>query len=67
MPIYEEAVNRLLKSGCLERTQNPALGTTIGTYRLAQETGMARFSAWGATPEEIQQAVQEDHRSTGEE
>ena len=66
LPIYEEGVNRLLKSGYLERTQNPALGTTIGTYRLTQETGMARFAAWGVTPEEIQQAVQEDHRSTGE-
>ena len=36
-PVYLEAVNRLLEAGYLERTQNPALGTTMGTYRLTQE------------------------------
>jgi hypothetical protein len=65
--VYEEAVNRLLKSGYLERTQNPALGATIGNHRPTQKTGMAKFSAWGATPEKIQQAAREGHRSTGEE
>jgi hypothetical protein len=40
-PVYEEAVDRLLESGYLERTQNPSLGTMMGTYRLTQE-GLAR-------------------------
>jgi hypothetical protein len=40
-PVYEEAVNRLLESGYLEQTHNPALGTTTGAYRLTEE-GMAR-------------------------
>ena len=33
-PAYEEAVRRLLELGYLERTHNPALGTTMGAYRL---------------------------------
>jgi hypothetical protein len=33
-PVYEEAVNRLLESGYLEQTHNPALGTTMGAYGL---------------------------------
>ena len=40
-PVYLEAVNRLLEAGYVERTQNPALGTTMGTYRLTEE-GLAR-------------------------
>ena len=40
-PVYVEAVNRLLESGYLEQTQNPALGTTMGTYRLTEE-GLAK-------------------------
>jgi DNA-binding MarR family transcriptional regulator len=40
-PVYVEAVNRLLESGYLERTHNPALGTTMGTYRLT-EKGLAK-------------------------
>jgi hypothetical protein len=40
-PVHEEAVGRLLGSGYLERTQNPALGTTMGAYRLTEE-GLAR-------------------------
>ena len=34
-------VNRLLESGYLERTNNPALGTTMGAYRLTEE-GVAK-------------------------
>jgi hypothetical protein len=45
-PVYEESVNHLLDSGYLERTQNPALGTTMGTYRLTQE-GLARAEKLG--------------------
>ena len=33
-PAYEEAVRRLLELGYLEQTHNPALGTTMGAYRL---------------------------------
>ena len=36
-PVYEEAVNRLLKRGYLEKTHHPALGTTMGAYRLTEE------------------------------
>ncbi len=36
-PVYKEAANRLLESGYLELIQNPALGTTMGTYRLGEE------------------------------
>jgi DNA-binding MarR family transcriptional regulator len=40
-PVTEEALSRLEGSGYLERTQNPALGTTIGAYRLTEE-GLAK-------------------------
>ena len=36
-PVTHEALRRLLDLGYLERTQNPALGTTMGTYRLTEE------------------------------
>jgi hypothetical protein len=36
-PVYEEAVRRLLELGYLEQTHNPALGTTMGAYRLTEE------------------------------
>jgi hypothetical protein len=40
-PVYEEAVNRLLERGYLEQTHHPALGTTMGGYRLTEE-GLAK-------------------------
>ena len=40
-PLYEEALKRLLEWGYLEHTHNPALGTTMGAYRLTEE-GMAK-------------------------
>jgi hypothetical protein len=40
-PVTEEALSRLEGSGYLERTQNPALGTTIGAYPLTEE-GLAK-------------------------
>jgi hypothetical protein len=40
-PLTEEALGRLVESGHLERTQHPALGTSIGAYRLTEE-GVAR-------------------------
>jgi len=40
-PVYEEAVKRLLESGYLEQTHHPALGTTMGAYRLTEE-GLAK-------------------------
>lgn len=39
--VYEEALNRLLERGHLEETHHPALGTTVGAYRLTEE-GLAR-------------------------
>ncbi len=45
--MYVEAVNRLLEAGYLERTQNPALGTTMGTYRLTGE-GLAKARELGS-------------------
>ena len=36
-PVFEEALNRLLERGYLEQTHHPALGTTIGAYRLTEE------------------------------
>ena len=40
-PVTQEAVSRLVESGYLERTQHPALGTTMGAYRLTEE-GLAK-------------------------
>ena len=40
-PVYEEALNRLLQKGYLEPTHHPALGTTMGAYRLTEE-GLAK-------------------------
>ena len=40
-PVTEEALGRLVGSGYLERTQNPALGTTMGAFRLTDE-GLAK-------------------------
>ncbi len=40
-PVYEEALKRLVERGYLEQTHHPALGTTIGSYRLTEE-GMAK-------------------------
>ncbi len=39
--MYDAAVNRLLEKGYLEKTHHPALGTTMGAYRLTEE-GLAR-------------------------
>ncbi len=40
-PVTEQALRRRLELGHLERTRNPALGTTMGAYRLTEE-GLAR-------------------------
>ena len=40
-PVYDEAVDRLVERGYLEKTHHPALGTTLGPYRLTEE-GMAK-------------------------
>ena len=40
-PVYEEAVDRLLERSYLEETHHPALGTTMGAYRLTEE-GLAK-------------------------
>ncbi len=40
-PVTQEALSRLLESGCLERTEHPALGTNLGAYRLTEE-GLAK-------------------------
>lgn len=40
-PVTQEALSRLLESGCLEQTQHAALGTTLGAYRLTEE-GVAK-------------------------
>ena len=40
-PVTQKAVSRLVESGYLERTQHPALGTTMGAYRLTEE-GLAK-------------------------
>ena len=40
-PVHEEAVDRLLERGYLEKTHQPALGTTMGSYRLTGE-GLAK-------------------------
>ena len=36
-PVYEEALDRLLERGYLERTHHPALCTSLGPYRLTEE------------------------------
>jgi hypothetical protein len=36
-PVYEEAVNRQPESAHSGQTHNPALGTTVGAYRLMEE------------------------------
>jgi hypothetical protein len=36
-PVYEGALKRLLERGYLEKTHHPALGTTMGAYRLTEE------------------------------
>jgi hypothetical protein len=40
-PVTRKALSRLLESGYLEQTHNPALGTTLGAYRLTEE-GVAK-------------------------
>ena len=40
-PVTQEALSRLQESGYLEQTQHPALGTTMGAYRLTEE-GLAK-------------------------
>jgi hypothetical protein len=40
-PVTKEALSRLLESKYLEQTQHPALGTSIGAYRLTEE-GLAK-------------------------
>ena len=40
-PLYEESLKRLQEWGYLEQTYNPALGTTMGAYRLTEE-GLAK-------------------------
>jgi hypothetical protein len=46
-PVTREAFSRLLEAGYVAQTQHPALGTTIGAYRLTEE-GLAKAKELGA-------------------